>query len=364
MTICLAPNGQAAYEGPERPNKILIGTADGVIILRLEPGIGWQLESRALQGLHVSSFAHDRKSDIILAGTHGSGVHLSRDGGRTWQQKANGVPYDNIYCVAAHERDGRTIFYAGTEPAHLYQSADQGETWSEIPSLRDVPLIETWTFPAPPHEAHVKNVTFDPRNGSVLFTSIEQGALLKSTDAGRAWRELSEYSRPEDNAYKDIHRLVLKPSNPDVMFISGGEGLYRSDDAGETWQHLSDRSSRIGYPDALLISPLNSDVMFMAGAAVDPGQWPKTHDAKSCIMRSDDGGRNWTVIDNNLTESLRSNIEAMSLHVRPDGFSIVAGTTDGEIFASEDEGESWSMIASGLPAVSKSAHYRQLSQVR
>jgi photosystem II stability/assembly factor-like uncharacterized protein len=364
MAICLAPNGQAVYEGQQKPDHVLIGTVDGVVTLRLEPGIGWQLGSRALHGLHVSSFAHNRKSDIILAGTHGNSVHLSRDGGRSWQPKANGIPHDNVYCVAIHERDGQTVFYAGTEPARLYQSTDEGESWSELPSLRDVPLVETWTFPAPPHEAHVKNVTFDHRDPSVIFASVEQGALLKSNDGGRSWRELAEYSKPEDRAYKDIHRLVVRPSNPDVMFISGGEGLYRSDDGGETWRHLSDRSARIGYPDALLISPLDNDVMFMAGAATDPGHWPETRDAKSCIMRSNDGGRTWAVIDNNVTESLRSNIEAMSLHAYPDGFSIFAGTTEGEIFASEDEGESWSMIASGLPAVSKSGHYRQLSIAR
>ena len=74
--------------------------------------------------------------------------------------------------------------YAGTEPADLHRSYDLGKTWHELSSLTDVPNTEKWTFPPPPHIAHVKNVIFDPRDASVIYAAVEQGALLKTTDAG------------------------------------------------------------------------------------------------------------------------------------------------------------------------------------
>jgi hypothetical protein len=57
---------------------------------------------------------------------------------------------------------------------------------------------------------------------------------------------------------------------------------------------------------------------------------------------------------------MRANIEAMSVHVEPDGFSLVIGTTDGDVFTSEDEAESWTQIARGLAPISKLGHYLPL----
>ena len=48
---------------------------------------------------------------------------------------------------------------------------------------------------------------------------IEQGALLKTTDGGASWRELGSFSKADDEVYKDVHRLLLRPSNPDELFL-------------------------------------------------------------------------------------------------------------------------------------------------
>jgi photosystem II stability/assembly factor-like uncharacterized protein len=222
---------------------------------------------------------------------------------------------------------------------------------------------DCWTFPAPPHAAHTKHITFHPADPDTLFVSVEQGGLFKSTDGGQSWEELGSYAKPTDRAYKDVHRCLLLPSDPTVMYITAGTGFYRSPDGGETWEQLTDRTYRIAYPDALLFSPLDDSVLFMAGSAGSPGRWPQTHDADAAIMRSRDGGRTFEVLAGGLPEHLRGNVEAMSVYRWADRFALFAATTDGDVFTSETGGDIWSQIASSLAPVSKVGHYRNLVAV-
>lgn len=272
----------------------------------------------------------------------------------------NGLAVKHVFSLASTQRAGGVVLYAGTEPAHLFESTDYGKSWTELPALRQVPELDKWTFPAPPHVGHVKAFAFDPRDEQTFFVCIEQGALLKTTDGGRGWRELAGYAKPEDRAYKDVHRLVIRPGHPDDMFMTNGNGYYLSHDGGESWEQVTDRNFRIGYPDQFLVSPLDSSVLFMAGSEVSPGAWRTTHHANSTVVRSTDAGRTWQEACKGLPENMRANLEAMSLGSYPGGFTIFAATTDGEVFASDDQAESWRRIASGLAPVSKVGHYHAL----
>src|SRR5262249_32740512 len=117
--------------------------------------------------------------------------------------------------------------------------------------------------------------------------------------------------------YRDIHLLIIHPSNSRELYMTTGMGLYRSLDAGETWTLLIDNNFRIGYPDHLIISPFDGNTMFMAGAAENPGTWRKSRNADATIVRTDDRARSWTDASKGLPASRRANIEAMSLAAYP-----------------------------------------------
>ncbi len=361
MSVCLAPNGCDLYTVEAPPKKLLVGTTDGISVLeRQNPGEAWKRSGHLLKGVHISSFLLEPKRGGLFAGVHGNGLYVSMDDGQNWELKTRGLTIQHVYTLASLERNGDIVLYAGTEPADLFQSLDYGETWEELPALRSVPGAETWKFPAPPHLGHVKHINSDPRDSRVLYVSIEQGGLLKSMDAGRSWRDISGFYKPEvDQVFKDVHRLVIRPSNPDQIYFTGGQGLYTSPDGGQTWEHLTLRSWRIGYPDALLTSPFDDKVMFMAGAAKAPQHWKETHMADPTVARSRDAGRSWEILER-FPKSLRGNIEAMCMAAWSNSFGLFAGTTDGEVFFSEDEGENWSRIATGLAPVSKVGHYQQV----
>jgi hypothetical protein len=99
--------------------------------------------------------------------------------------------------------------------------------------------------------------------------------------------------------------------------------------------------------------------MFTAGAAASPGGWRQTEGAFARVGRSRDAGRTWEYVMNGIPIN-RANIEAMTMNAYPGGFALFAGTTDGDVFFSDDEGEHWTTIAQGIPPVSKAGHYRGL----
>jgi photosystem II stability/assembly factor-like uncharacterized protein len=102
--------------------------------------------------------------------------------------------------------------------------------------------------------------------------------------------------------------------------------------------------------------PDNPDLLFTAGARTNPGHWRTTHAATPRVARSRDAGSTWEYLEGGLPLDQRANIETITLESYPGGFALFAGTTDGEVFFSDDEGEHWATMAQGLPPIAKHGH--------
>jgi photosystem II stability/assembly factor-like uncharacterized protein len=354
VVVSLSPNGTNLYESPSPASEVLVATANGVVTLaRLGPTGGWRESGRELSGKHVGAIAVEPRSGTILAGVHEGGLWASEDGGQTWERRDQGIGSDDIYGLNCVQAGSEVRVYAGTEPAHLYCSTDLGRTWSELPALRDVPGTDEWTFPAPPHIAHTKNIAFDPGDPNTIYVAVEVGGAYKSTDGGQTWRTLTGY-------YRDVHRLLTVPSRPDHVYMSTGRALYHSADRGDTWEEWALTDPGIFYPDGFVVVPRQPDLMFTSGSASNPGRWRTSRDADARLARSRDGGRTWERLENGLPAHIRGNVEALTLNVHPAGFELFAATTDGDVFYSDDEGDHWTTIAQGLPPISKAGHYQNL----
>jgi photosystem II stability/assembly factor-like uncharacterized protein len=361
MKACLSPNGSTTYGGESPVRELLVATLDGIMVLEREgPGASWQVARRTLEGVHVSALLLEPRRGLLFAGVHGSGLYRSTNGGHTWEAKTRGLTQEHTYMLSAVPRNGDVDVFVGTEPAHLFRSRDYGESWEELPALRTVPDAEKWRFPGEPHLAHVKTLDYDRRDPRTLYVGIETGALLKSSDGGQSWRELDSYSRPDDEVWKDVHRLVVDPVEPDVVWMATGVGIYRSADGGETWDRLSGGKAGTAYPDGCVLSPRDHNVVFVASSNQGPRQWRDSRHAGATVVRSRDGGRTWELLTNGLPEDRRANIEALSVYAWPGGYALFTADTDGDVHSSEDEGASWTRIASGLPPISKVQHYLAL----
>jgi len=361
VIAALSPNGQNVRRGDEPPTRLLVATLRGVSILERDADGVWHDGGRALDGVHCSSLLVLPESETVIAGAHNGGIFVSEDGGTSWERRTSGLRIEHVFSLAAApQRDGALAIYAGTQPVGLFRSADLGRTWTELPAIARMPGREKCAFPGPPHLPHVKSLTVHPHDPGVLFAAVEQGALMKSVDGGVSFRELDAYSQPDDKYYRDVHLIVLSPTHPDEIYMTTGIGLYFSSDGGERWERLTRSDFRIGYPDHLIVSPLDERELFLAGASADPTTWHTSHRADGTVMRSADRGRTWTAAAEGLPQGGRANIEAMSIAVHPGGFSLFAGNTDGAIFVSDDGARHWSALASGLAPVSKVGHYRNL----
>ena len=179
MAICISHGGTTTYRTQSPASEILVGTVDGVTILRRNIDDAWRVHAKVLAGLHIHALLIEPLSGVVFAGAHKGSIHASKDGGATWEKKDQGLTAADVYCLSSAVIDGKTKLFAGTEPAHLFASDDLGETWQEIKSLRSVPSVAKWTFPAPPHVGHVKNIAFNPDNSRNIYVCIEQGGLLK-----------------------------------------------------------------------------------------------------------------------------------------------------------------------------------------
>jgi photosystem II stability/assembly factor-like uncharacterized protein len=355
MAISLSHGGgDTVYTSNSLSTEVLVGTLDGVVIIKRD-GAGWRATDRSLQDKHIHALVFEEGSKQWFAGVQKGGIFASSDGGRSWEERDKGLTENNVYSLSTARVNGKVRLFAGTEPACLFISDDLGKSWTEKPGLKNVPSHGKWSFPAPPHVGHLKHINFEPGNPHTLFGSIEVGTLLKSTDDGETWQELT-------GVYEDVHRCIVSPKNPKRLYVTGGMGLWRSQDGGATWENTFSQGSEYGgYPDQLVFKPSDPDYMIVSAGRKTPGSWRESHTAESRISRSRDGGATWEVLGGGLQDRMQPSIEAMCLEEARNHVQIFAGTTAGTVLWSKDGGEHWETVVKGLAAISKHGHQRALA---
>ncbi len=360
ITTYLSPSGQNMTRGEGPATRILAGTVEGVATLRREtPASPWALAGRSLADRHVGSLLFEPVSGKLFAGAHaGGGLWVSDDGaGADWRALTEGLDRPHIFSFAARHIGGRTTLFLGTSPAGLYRSDDLGESWREIKSIYNVPDTLKWTFPPPPHTPHVKQIAFHPVEPETIYVLVEQGALLKSVDDGESWTDLTAYAHPDDENYRDPHRLLIKADQPDVLYLATGVGVYRSGDGGQSFDRLTRRGERLGYPDFVFLDPDDGGTVYIGGSPLNPRDWYRTGFANSCIMRSTDEGRSWLELDHGMPKPVVGAFQAMTQHVWDGGMMLVVGTATGEVYTSEDRGASWRRTADNVTPIAKGDHH-------
>lgn len=354
--VLLSSSGDHIQRGKTPSDTLVIGTADGVFLLKRDEKGDWSLAHRVMQGVALSALTRLQNGSLI-AGTHGVGVARSDDGGATWQWKNKGLTQYDIWSARAGLLNGREVLYAGAMPAHLFVSEDGGESWRDLPALREVPGREHWFFPPAPHLGHVKDIVVD---GKRLFVGIEVGALLVSEDEGKSFTPLPIDPDPRE---VDLHRVLVHPKKPDRILISNGlAGTMVSEDRGQTWQRGLNPPG-IDYPDPLVMHPDDPDLLFMAGAVGWPPHWYKIGRARTKIARSRDGGKTWQRLLGGLPDGQRAIFGGLTLEAWDGGFAVYAADSDGQVFESRDGGDTWQMIAEVGP-VSKGDFYKALAKGR
>ena len=217
-----------------------------------------------------------------------------------------------------------------------------------------------WRMIGPTRGGRTRASAGVPGQPNVFYVGAVNGGVWKTDDSGRTWTPIFD-----DQPSQAVGAIAVAPSDPNIVYVSSGEGLarpdlavgdgmYKSSDAGKTWTHLGLRNSQ-GIP-ALAVDPRDPNRLFAAALG-----HPYGANEERGIYLSTDGGQNWqNVLSKNANvggsdvEIDASNPDVVyaalwELRLGPWEDGNQYNGTGGGLFKSSDGGKTWRPLTNGLP---------------
>jgi photosystem II stability/assembly factor-like uncharacterized protein len=343
---------------------LLVGTRKGLFLLESdEARRDWQLRGPYCEAWPVYHAILDGESGSIYAAAAsewlGASVWRSRDLGETWNQSSEGLSYgdDGLKLskvsglTAAHGR-----LFAGAENPGIFESRDGGETWSLRSALEGQPGSEGWNDPAnqPPGHLGVPAIVPDPQDASRFFAIVQGVGLFETADDGATWTPRNrglraDWPREHEEVGFCVHKLV-RSAEPTRFYQQNHVGMHRSDDEGRSWTEITEGlPTEFGF--AAGAHPHDADTFYVI--PLDPGHGRTMPDGKAAVWRTRDAGSTWQRLSDGLPQEnahlgvLREGM-AVDTYEEP---GVYFGTSTGQLFASPDEGDTWTEVAGYLPPI-------------
>ena len=344
---------------------VLLGTKKGAFIAESTDGRrSWSLRGPFCEMWPMNHVVGDPATGAIYgAGGNewfGPAVWKSTDLGETWTHSSDGLAYEageepvkSAWSIAV----GNGSVYAGVQPAGLFRSDDGGATWTHIEGLQRHPSRPHWNPGGAGLILH--SLVLHPEDPERIWIGISAAGVFHTADGGETWEPRNRGTRadfmPEGQNYPEfgqcVHNVVMAAGMPARLYQQNHCGMYRSDDGGLEWRSIEEGlPSDFGFPAAAHPSDPDTVYLLPLNGATEGRFVP---DAKAAVWRTRDGGRTWQDLRAGLPQNgayfgvLR---QAMATD-RMDPAGVYFGTGSGSLFASADEGESWSCIAEHLPTV-------------
>ena len=233
--------------------------------------------------------------------------------------RANGPPGGDVRSLVV-DPNNPDRFYLGTLDAQIYTSADGGKNWALLYNFNKPKLF-------------VDHIIVDPRDSKILYVAThrhkEAGGFFKSTDGGRKWRESPELKN------EALHSLTQADSNPSVLIAGTFNGIFRSDNSGDSWTQLPTYNTPgLVHVESLAIDPRTASTIYA-------GTWYLPY-------KSTDGGQSWRSIKNGIIDD--SDIFAIDIDPR-DANHVIASACSG-IYETSNGGDNWTKVQ-GIPSQSR-----------
>jgi photosystem II stability/assembly factor-like uncharacterized protein len=233
----------------------------------------------------------------------------------SWQSL--GPSGGDIRTVAIDPKNKSNI-YVSTLDSQVYGSRDAGRTWR---------LLATFSRP----QIILDDIIIDSRDSRVIYVSghrhKEPGGFFKSSDSGLNWKEAKELRN------EAVQALAQSPSNPNILLAGTVNGVFRSTDSGDSWQKIASATLPLDN-DSIAIDPKDANTVYV-------GTWWRAY-------KTTDGGANWRLIKNGMIDD--SDVFAIDIDPR-DPNHIYASACSG-IYESFNKGEKWGK-AQGIPSASR-----------
>ncbi len=340
---------------------------------------------------------------LLGHGHWGAKLSRSRDEGKTWEDApqlkypegaryiAPAMPDETGNSSGSTIKDATLLklwylafgqkgrLYVGTIPGGLFVSSDGGESfelnrplWNHESRGGDLFAGEgtgtTHWMGTPASEGGefapgIHSVVVDPRNPDRVLVAVSTAGALETTDGGKTWRGrnkgmLNDYlPDPAAEWGHDAHYIELCKGQPDHLWQQNHAGVFYSSDGAKTWSRVSkpEQGVHFGFPVAAddkdgrtaWLVPGRSDNQRMA---IDGGLF---------VARTEDGGESWKQLREGLPQ--RNAYDVVYRHALDNsGDALAFGSTTGNLYVSENRGDSWQTGHGLLPRAE--AHAGEIAQ--
>ncbi len=386
--------------------KVLIGTRKGAWTLESDSDRQrWQLEGPLHLGSVVFHYVADPRNPGLLLLSEGGGhlgpsVFRSIDNGKTWTESEKpphfsrlerpnikspkvenpsedgetGRAVDHVFWLTPGHVSQADVWYAGTSPQGLFKSVDAGITWEEVKGLNHHPDFFDWRGndkDGTPDGPKLHSIIIDHNDPQHLIIGMSGGGIFESFDQGENWRphnkgvDIDFFPPKEDGSeYEyghDPHCVVMHPLDSHRLYQQNHCGIYRLDadnpdpEKQDRWIRIGNNMPTdvgdIGFP--IVVHPRDIDTAWvfpMDGS----GLWPRTSpDGKPAVYKTGDAGETWLRQDKGFPKQQAWwTVKRQCMAVdNEESLGLYLGTTNGQVWASFDEGETWQGIAMDLPQI-------------
>jgi hypothetical protein len=246
------------------------------------------------------------------------------------------------------------VVWAGTEPAALFRSEDGGEHFSLMEGLWNHPHRPDW-FPGGGGQC-LHTVVVHPADPSRMAVAVSAAGVYRTTDGGDKWTAsnngIAAWHLPDQ--YPEfgqcVHKIAMHPERPEHLFLQNHGGVYRSNDFGATWVDIgAGLPADFGFP--VVAHPHRPGTAFVFPLVADAHRFPP--EGRCRVYRTDDAGTTWQPLADGLPQEhayLTVLRDAMCTDFA-DPAGVYIGTRSGEVYAWRDGGGAWAEVARHLPDV-------------
>jgi len=361
--------------------QLLVGTRKGAWIYRSnDQRERWRVQGPIFLGHIVNHLVLDPRDGRTLlmaasTGHLGPTIFRSTDGGETWAEAVKPPAFakteddgparavgHSFWLEPGHASEPG-VWWAGTSPPGLFRSEDGGASWESVSGFNDHPMYWKWCPEdgGTPDGALLNQIQIDPRDPKHMYIATSTAGVFESFDRGASWAPLNQgveanfLPDPYPEYGQDAHYIALAPTMPDRIWQQNHCGIYRLDRPETRWDRIGKAMPAevgdIGF--TIIPHPRDADtawVLPMDGTEV----WPRTSPGgRPAVYRTRDAGASWERQDEGLpSEQGWFTVKRQAFCAdQADPLGLYFGATNGEIWMSGNEGESWRLVARHLPEI-------------
>jgi photosystem II stability/assembly factor-like uncharacterized protein len=257
----------------------------------------------------------------------------------TWRNIGPAIMGGRTVDIEAVEKQP-WIIYAAIGPSGVWKSENNGVTWAPVfYKEATVSVGDVTVSPSNPDVVWVGTGEHTSRNSVTIGDGV-----YKSLDAGKTWQNMGLKDT------RQISRIVINPGDPNIVYVAATghlwgpnpeRGVFKTTDGGQTWSKVLYINETTGIAD-LAMDPQDPQVLY--AAAWEFRRWPyyfSSGGPGSGLYKTGDAGKTWTRLTKDLPEGIMGRIGIAVARSKPGVIYALIEHKDGGIWRSEDRGASW-----------------------